>query len=107
MKKLGILLFSFALSIALVVALIFNLRHSIASTDDWDGTLSLVSVSSDGVQGNMTSMSPDISSDGRYIVFVTDSTNLITGTTNAKTRIFLRDRYVGETNVVSIILTES
>jgi len=43
------------------------------------GTLSLVSVNEDGIQGNGASHSPDLSPDGRYIGFVSDADNLRPG----------------------------
>src|SRR5688572_15904465 len=51
-----------------------------------------VSVSTAGVEANRSSLSPSISADGRYIVFASDASNLVSGDTNLFTDIFLRDR---------------
>jgi hypothetical protein len=65
------------------------------------GTTTLVSTSSSGAQGNDESVNPTISSDGRYVVFESYATNLITGDTNAKSDIFLKDTVTGVTTRVS------
>jgi hypothetical protein len=52
------------------------------------------SVSSTGTQANGHSYDPDINSDGRYVTFYTGATNLVSGDTNAKRDVFLRDRGV-------------
>ena len=51
-----------------------------------------VSVSSAGVEANGPSGPPSISSSGRFVVFASAATNLVTGDTNALVDIFLRDR---------------
>jgi Tol biopolymer transport system component len=40
------------------------------------GTTKRISIASDGTQGNGNSYSPSISADGRYVAFVSDSSNL-------------------------------
>jgi Tol biopolymer transport system component len=66
------------------------------------GIISLVSVSSAGVQGNGPSSAPAISADGRYVAFASRSTNLITPAANGLTHIFLRDLTGGTTSLVSV-----
>jgi WD40-like Beta Propeller Repeat len=51
-----------------------------------------VSVSTAGVEANGPSGPPSISGDGRYVVFASDATNLVTGDTNGVADVFLRDR---------------
>lgn len=51
-----------------------------------------VSVATDGTQANQPSDSPAISYDGRYVVYETTASTLITGDTNGLTDIYLRDR---------------
>ena len=51
-----------------------------------------VSISSLGAQGNGNSINPSISADGRYVVFTSDATNLVSGDTNAVKDDFVRDR---------------
>ncbi|MBU0511336.1 MAG: calcium-binding protein [Chloroflexi bacterium] len=63
---------------------------------------SLVSVSSDGIQGNYASNVPAISADGRYVAFRSYATNLVTGDTNGCDDIFVRDTQTGVTSRVSV-----
>ncbi len=60
-----------------------------------------VSVSSTGVQANGTSSRPDVSNDGRYVVFDSSASNLVPGDTNNRTDVFMHDRMTGETTLVS------
>ncbi|MBP9503407.1 MAG: hypothetical protein KBF17_14700 [Candidatus Promineofilum sp.] len=66
------------------------------------GTTSRVSVKSDGAQGNGDSYSPDISDDGRFVVFMSEADNLVAGDTNWASDIFLHDRQTGTTSRVSL-----
>lgn len=61
-----------------------------------------VSVDSSGNGGNGNSFNSSISADGRYIVFQSDSNNLVAGDTNAAYDIFVHDRQTGETTRVSV-----
>jgi Tol biopolymer transport system component len=63
---------------------------------------SLVSVASDGTQGNDPSSDPASSGDGRVVAFDSIATNLVAGDTNAKIDIFVRDRQAAETTRVSV-----
>jgi Tol biopolymer transport system component len=56
------------------------------------GTTELVSISSAGVQGTLPSSSGYLSADGRYVAFVSDSSNLVAGDTNGCGDVFVRDR---------------
>lgn len=51
-----------------------------------------ISVSAGGVQGDAASGVPSISGDGRYLVFDSGSTNLVSGDTNDQTDIFVYKR---------------
>jgi hypothetical protein len=51
-----------------------------------------VSENNDGVQGNDYSWTPSISSDGRFVAFDSNATNLVSGDTNEMRDIFVRDR---------------
>ncbi|MCC6500114.1 MAG: hypothetical protein IT313_07595 [Anaerolineales bacterium] len=67
------------------------------------GITARVSVSSSGEQANALSDFPlAISSDGRYVVFNSDATNLVANDTNGVTDVFLRDTQTGVTERVSI-----
>jgi Tol biopolymer transport system component len=69
--------------------------------DRQTGTTSLISRDSAGIEGNGGSLYPKISADGRYVVFMSDATNLVAGDTNVKSDIFVRDRQTGTTTLVS------
>ncbi len=66
------------------------------------GTTTRESVDSNGVQGNGMSYSASISRDGRYVVFVSEATNLVQIDTNSVTDVFLRDRLMQRTTRVSV-----
>ena len=50
-----------------------------------------VSTASNGTQGNNGSSSPAISADGRYVVFESTSSNLVSGDTNGTRDVFVKD----------------
>src|SRR5262245_35592588 len=66
------------------------------------GTTELVSVATDGTQGNSDSDRPWISADGRFVAFRSNASNLVAGDTNAKNDVFVRDRQLGTTERVSV-----
>lgn len=55
--------------------------------------------------GVVSGLGPALSPDGRFIVFSSDSTNLVAGDTNGATDVFLRDRQNNTTERVSITST--
>ena len=72
--------------------------------DRQTGIIELISVSSDGQQGNNTvpsSFESTISADGRFVTFDNRSTNLVPGGTDGNTHIFVHDRQSGLTELVS------
>lgn len=71
------------------------------------GQTSIVSLSSQGTLGNRDSLDPMISADGRYVVFESEASNLVSGDTNNRPDIFVHDRQTGETTSVSIGATGS
>jgi Tol biopolymer transport system component len=67
------------------------------------GQLTLVSVSSEGEQGNHYSEYPSISADGRYVAFISRATNLIPDDTNGPVvDVFVHDRQTGQTVCASV-----
>jgi len=66
------------------------------------GDITLVSVSSSGIQGNGFSRSADISADGRFVTFRSDASNLVAGDTNGDEDIFVRDTQTGQTTRISV-----
>jgi Tol biopolymer transport system component len=66
------------------------------------GTTTRVSVATGGGQGNGRSDLPSISRDGRYVAFSSTATNLVSGDTNGRSDVFVRDRVAGTTRRVSV-----
>jgi Tol biopolymer transport system component len=66
------------------------------------GRTTLVSVASDGTQGNGESAFPSISDTGRYVAFFSSASNLVSGDTNFASDIFVHDRQTGRTTRVSV-----
>jgi Tol biopolymer transport system component len=66
------------------------------------GALERVSVSSSGTEANLRSWTASISGDGRYVVFVSRATNLVSDDTNNRDDIFLHDRKKGTTKRISV-----
>lgn len=67
--------------------------------------LTRVSVSGSGVQGNRNSRYPSISGDGRYVAFISEATNLVSGDTNGLRDVFVHDRITGSTERVNLSST--
>lgn len=70
--------------------------------DEGGTNTEVVSVDSLGQAGNGDDSLPALSSDGRFVVFHSTSTNFVPGDTNGVTDIFLRDRMSGMTTRVSV-----
>jgi Tol biopolymer transport system component len=66
------------------------------------GTTSRVSLTVNGAQADGASDQPQITPDGRFIVFQSAATNLVAGDTNGKIDIFFRDRQAGHTARMSV-----
>lgn len=73
----------------------------LAPATAWDYTIR-ASVSSDGTQGNERSYHPSLSSDGRYVAYYSEATNLVSGDTNGDNDVFLHDRVTRQTTRVSV-----
>ena len=68
-----------------------NDRYDVFVRDLQSRTTQRVSVATDGTQANGDSGSPAISSDGRYVAFSSDASNLVPGDTNGEPDVFVRD----------------
>lgn len=66
------------------------------------GTTELVSIGLLGEPANAPCGEPDVSGDGRFIVFESTATNLVAGDTNGTKDIFVRDRLARVTTRVSV-----
>jgi Tol biopolymer transport system component len=64
-----------------------------------------VSVDSSGAQANSSSVRTGLSADGRFVAFCSEADNLVPGDTNAAWDAFVRDRYDGTTERVSVSST--
>jgi Tol biopolymer transport system component len=78
-----------------------NDKFDVFLRDRQAGTTELVSVSSGGTLGDGDSFGPSVSADGRYVAFMSGATNLVPGDVNGITDVFLRDRQLGTTVLVS------
>jgi Tol biopolymer transport system component len=79
-----------------------NARGDVFVHDRQTGVTTRVSMESRGLQGNDNSGGPSISSDGRFVAFMSFATNLVPGDTNAAPDIFVHDRQTGQTTRVSV-----
>jgi WD40-like Beta Propeller Repeat len=79
-----------------------NMKQDVFVHDRQTGQTTRVSVSSAGVQANYGGRECTLSADGRYVVFETNSTNLVSGDTNLRWDIFVRDRQTNQTTRVSV-----
>jgi Tol biopolymer transport system component len=79
------------------------------TNNDWDlylrdrqnGAIERVSVANDGAQANEETRQGDVSADGRFVAFASIASNLIVGDSNGMSDVFLRDRQLGTTTLVS------
>jgi Tol biopolymer transport system component len=70
--------------------------------DRQTGVVERVSVSSSGAQADSWSASPGISSDGRYVVFASEATNLTSLPAGGRPLAYVHDRETGVTECVSV-----
>ncbi len=68
-------------------------------------TTTLVSVASDGTEGNRDTLSAALSADGQFVVMTSLANNLVAGDTNASTDVFVHDMATGVTTRVSVSST--
>jgi len=61
-----------------------------------------IATGASGAQGNKDSWQPSLSSDGRYVVFASDATNLAAADSNGVADVFVRDRTSNTTSRVSL-----
>ena len=65
-------------------------------------TTERISIASDAAQANDDSFSPAISSDGQFVAFQSDATNLVATDTNTYSDIFVHDRQTDTTERISV-----
>lgn len=69
----------------------FNGQYDIFVRDMRTGQTTLVSVSTSGSSANSLSLQPSISGNGRYVLFESNASNLVSGDTNGTWDLFMRD----------------
>ena len=79
-----------------------NSANDVFVRDVVNGTMTLVSVSTNGSSANGTSRSSVMTPDGRYVAFVSAASYLVAGDTNGIPDVFVRDLQAGTTALVSI-----
>ncbi len=80
-----------------------NGASDIFRVDLLSGRTTMVSVSTNEAQGTNHSTEPQITSNGRYVVFQSDAINLVEGIdANNAPDVFLRDTRLGETFLISV-----
>jgi hypothetical protein len=85
-----------------IVFTIGCLLSALAAPSTTHAQYSLISVATDGTQGNHLSESPSVSADGRFVAFESLASNLVAGDTNESRDIFVRDRVAQVTTRVSV-----
>jgi Tol biopolymer transport system component len=81
-------------------------RTNIFRKDLQTGEVRLASSNASGTEGDQSSMNPKASTDGRYVTFNSDATNLVTGGTSG-TQIFRKDLQTGEVKLCSASSTDA
>jgi Tol biopolymer transport system component len=86
-----------------------NNKPDVFVHDRQTGTTTRVSVGLAGAEGDDSSSDPSISSDGRYVAFESDATNLlgVGNDNNAFFDVFVHDRQTGTTTRVSVYSDET
>jgi Tol biopolymer transport system component len=79
-----------------------NARGDVFVRDLKARTTRRISVSTGGAQGNLESISPSISADGRFVAFASHASNLVGGDTNGTFDTFLRDLENRTTERISV-----
>ncbi|WFN33698.1 hypothetical protein L1S32_07550 [Methanogenium sp. S4BF] len=78
-----------------------NRMEDVFVCDTKTGQTTLISVASDGSPGNGNSNAPDLSRDGRHVVFVSEASSLVEGDENGYADVFVHDRETGRTTMIS------
>jgi Tol biopolymer transport system component len=79
-----------------------NLVEDIFLRDRVAGTTTRISLSPKGFQANLPSTLPRITPDGRFVVFWSYASNLVSGDTNATTDVFVDDVAAGTIERISV-----
>src|SRR5579859_2944122 len=66
------------------------------------GNVVLASIGNDGSPATQGALLPSISADGRYVAFLSNSTNLVLHNTGGSAQVYIRDLQSGSTSVASV-----
>jgi hypothetical protein len=77
-----------------------NGERDVFVRDRQAGTTEKASVSSLGIQGDGHAQSATLAGNGRFVVFMSDATNMVSGDTDGVRNVFIRDRTAGTTERV-------
>ena len=78
-----------------------NAPSAVALFDQGTGAWRYVSTAADGTPGNGSSSGGTLSSDGRFVAFTSDASNLVAGDTNGVNDVFVKDTLNGAIRRVS------
>lgn len=78
-----------------------NGRYDIFVKDLQTGAITRASIAADGSEANGHCDAFSLSADGRFLAFTSDASNLVSGDTNGKSDVFLRDLQTGTVTRVS------
>jgi Tol biopolymer transport system component len=93
-------------AVAAVAAFIAPTSPAVAEPGGLAGARTVrVSVADGGGQGVESSVTPQISANGRYVAFFSTASNLVPGDTNDDWDVFVRDRQAGTTERVTVSST--
>lgn len=85
-----------------LVAADTNNRTDVYLKDRQTNTIKLVSATSSGQVGNRESIHPVISGDGRYVAFLSGSSNLVAGAPTAVLHVYRYDNVTGAIEIVDV-----
>ncbi len=87
-----------------LVCMIFNQGNllTVSSQSQQGQQITTISISSDGSLGNGASFDPSISSDGRFIAYISQAKNLVTEPSSFTKDLYLHDRLLGITTRLAI-----
>ncbi len=96
--------FKLAQAVTFLIGTIIAWTYQISPVQAAAPFTELVSISSSGVASNQTSDLSSISSDGRFVVFLSGADNLVSGDIFARTdnNVFLHDRVNGSTEMIDL-----
>lgn len=84
-----------------------NAGYDIFLKDTQNGDLTRISTTTGGDEGNAASTNPVVSSDGRWVAFQSNASDLVSGDTNSGADVFLKDTQLGTLTRISTTTAET